>query len=930
MVDVPASPLVLTKLRVPASRPRIVPRTRLVEQFSPETDSGLVLVCAPAGYGKTTLVTEWSHTLIQKGMAVAWYALDSGDNDPILFGSYLVASLARALDLTSELAPVTQLLSSSPEIDLQRILPAIINAIVLSDRDCALILDDYHLISSPAIHSAVALLLERLPERMHVVISSRSDPPLPLARLRANGQLLEIRSGKLRFTTEETEEFLNGVMQLGLLRQGVAALEDRTEGWIAGLQLAALSLSGRSDRESFIASFSGNNRSLVEYLLEEVVSRQPEPVQQFLQVTSVLERMCGPLCDALLGDHSGSQAILEQLERINLFLVPLDDQEYWYRYHHLFRDFLRTRLQNIQPEHTGALHRAASVWFASQGLLREAVSHALLTDDWAYAAEVVEQHGMSTLMHSEISTVYEWCAAFPEEILRAHPMLCVLQGWTLVLGYRCDYSSRVEQRLQMAERAAAALEDRQRGRWLAGQAAVVRAFIGNAPNPRADPQEALALAQRALDLLPPGDPLRSTTTLTIGYAHMARQEAQAAYDALDEAARLSLAGQNYYGVVEAIFHQARLAHSQGQLRRAAEICRQGQARISAVVANAEQELPAVGSFEIELGSVLLEQNRLLEAERSLSRGLDLIGLRTGIPYYQMIACVGLFRLREIQGRSTEALQSLDRLQEIWPDIRFCTQGLKVLHALRIAPEDPGTLAAANTWCNAFSSSFEDSLPLPGIGPLGASEAFYLAKLAWVRAQIAVGKPEAALLYLERQIDMAEKHGLMQRVIELSLAKALARKAQGKAEHASRALERAVEMAESETCLRVFDQGPAMTALLREAAKRSSSRDYVRRILAVIEAPEVSATEREAAAVLSGAAVSAFQAFRPEFTEPISEREQEVLCLMARGASNHEIAERLVITVGTVKSHINHILVKLNVHNRTEAVARARELNLLEI
>jgi LuxR family transcriptional regulator, maltose regulon positive regulatory protein len=743
--------------------------------------------------------------------------------------------------------------------------------------------------------------------------------------LRARGQLLEIRAADLRFTGEETAQFLNEVMGLGVAPEVVAALEARTEGWIAGLQLAALSLAGRPDTASFLSSFTGSHRYLVEYLLQEVVSRQPAEVQTFLLSTSILDRMCGPLCDAILGDGSGSGAILEGLEQANLFVVPLDEQAHWYRYHHLFRDFLRTRLNKTKPERVASLHRAASAWHAANGLLRDAVTHVLQTRDWTYAAEVVERHGMSVLMHSEISTVYEWCAAFPEEIMRAHSMLGILQAWTLVLGYRTENRNRVEERLQQAEQVASALEDTQHGRWLAGQAAVVRAFLGMTPNPAVDPREELALAQRALDLLPADDPLRSTTTLTIGYANLALQDAEAGGRAMDEACQLSLAGHNYYGAVEATFHLARLAHQQGQLRRAAEICRLGQERIAAVVANPEQELPAVGCLEIALGCVQLEQNRLAEAERALLHGLDLIGWAVN-PYYQMTACVALFRLREIQGRSVEALEFLVRLQETWPDIVFCTQALRVTHSLRKAPEDHGTLAATTAWGQAFSSSLDENLPLPGIGPLGATEAYYIARLAWARAQIAVGEPQVTLPYLERQQGMAEAHGLTHRRIELALAEAQARQAQGDRQRAREALERALTLAEPEGYLRTFDQGVALTRLLVEAAQRGIARAYIGRIVDVIGTPPGFRGEPVDCPVPSDPVT------RDEKgqAETLSERELEVLRLLARGASNQEIADDLVITVGTVKSHINHIAVKLDVHNRTAAVARGRELGLLRI
>ena len=947
-METPASPLVITKLLIPATRPRLVPRAHLIERLTPKANSGLILVCAPAGYGKTTLLAAWARAFRQNGGAVAWYALDSSDDAPIPFGSYLVASLIQAIGPLPELEHVAQLLRSSPEIDLQRILPVIINAAAASGQECLLILDDYHLIGSPAVHSAIAFLLERLPENLHIGIGSRSDPPLPLARLRARGRLLEVRAADLRFTVDETARFLNDIMQLDLPPEAVSALEARTEGWVAGLQLAVvamqlpqLSKSGKSDKESAITSFTGSHRYLVEYLLEEVVNRQPEQVKAFLLSTSILERLCAPLCDAILGaaipgadrnggarngdatlgEFSDSEAILEHLEQANLFLVALDDQGCWYRYHHLFRDFLQSRLQKTQPERLPSLHRLASAWYAASGLLREAARHAFQTGDWEFAAAFVEQHSFTLLLHSELSTMYEWCSAFPEEVMLRHPMLCILQCWALVFSFRRRNRERVEERLGQAEKVIAGLEDQQMAHDLREHAAVVRSFLAMAPDPMADPREQLALAQNMLGAFAEGEPGQFSGLLTIGYAYMALHDAGAARKTLETARQMALRGGLFFGVAESTFHLARLAHSQGMLTRAAELCRQGQADIASMLNYPEQELPALGCLDIALGCVLLEQDRLEEAERDLLHGLDLIGW--GINnYYLLTAYLGLYRLREIQGRSAEALDSLTRLEEAWPDIAFCTRGLRVAHTLRNKPEDPGALAEAAAWRQTMSLTPGEDAPPPGMGPFGAAEAYYQAYLAWTRTQIAAGNVQAAQSYLAQQLDLASTYGLMNRVIELSLLETLAWQAQGEDSRARAALERALAVAQPEGYLRIFDQEAAITRLLVEAAHQGISQEYIRQILAVIGAPKTPAAGGESVSFLAGKAV------RLDYGEHISERELEVLRLMARGASNHAIAERLVIRVGTVKSHINHILVKLDAHNRTEAVARARGLGLI--
>lgn len=831
-------------------------------------------------------------------------------------------------------------------MELQRILPAVINAIAARGRECVLILDDTHLIGSPAIHSALTYLLEHRPENLRIATGSRADPPLPLARLRARGELLEIRTAGLRFTTAETAQFLNEVMQLELSAQGIATLEERTEGWIAGLQLAALSVQGRADKESFIAAFGGGQRYLVEYLMAEVVDRQGEEVQAFLLATSILERMCGDLCDALLGQQAAGAEILKRLEQTNLFVVALDDQGDWYRYHHLFRDFLQTRLRKARPERVSGLHRAACEWLVGHNLLREAARHAFQTQDWAYAAAFVEQHSFTLILHSEISTIYEWCSALPEEVMRRQPMLCLLQGLALAYGFRRRNRARVEARLQQVDQALATLEDGQAARGLLDMAGVVRTFLAFAPDPAAEPRELLALARRMLSAYPEGDPSRFTGLLTTGYAHMALHDAPAAGAALAAARQIALAERLYFGIVESTFHLARLSHSQGLLDRAAELCRQGQADMAAMLPGPERALPALGSLDIALGCVLLEQDRLDDAERRLRHGLELMGGGMN-PHYLMTAHSALFRLYEVQGRSAEALKHLDRLDAAWPDVAFCTNGLRVVHLLRAAADvaAPGglALAAAETWLRSFSAASgaaalppdaaflpEAALPpaaalragtasLPGMGPFGAADVYYLAYLAWARAEIALGNAPAVAPYLGRQLDLAVAHGLAQRVIELSLLEAQARHAAGDRQGSRAALGRGLAVAQPAGYVRTFDQGATLAQLLAEAACSGPHREYVERLLAAIGRPEPHAAREDSAAPA-----------RMPTGESLSERELEVLRLIAQGATNQEIAARLVITVGTVKSHINHILGKLDAHNRTEAVARARAFGLLEI
>ncbi len=885
----------------------------------------LVLLCAPAGYGKTTLLAEWAQALVQHDVAVAWYALDPSDNDPIPFGPYLLASLTLALGPVPELAHASQLLRSSPEMDWQRVLPIIINAVAALDRDCVLIFDDYHVITTPAIHSGVAFLLEHLPANLHVVIGSRSDPPLGLARLRARRQLLELRAAALRFTAAEATAFLNDVMQLELTPDLVEQLKERTEGWVAGLQLAALSLAGRTDKAGFIASFTGGHRYLVEYLLEEVVRGQAQEIQTFLQATAILERLCGPLCDALLGATSGSAARLAQLEQTNLFVVALDDERYWYRYHHLFRDFLQTQLRATQPQRLAALHRTASEWYAAHGFLREAVQHAFQTADWEYAASVVEQHCFTLIIHSDIATIYEWCSAFPEAVMQTHPLLCLHQCWAWVFSFRRQNRSRIEARLKQVEQALAGLDNERLARELIEQATVIRSWLRMAPDPTLDPRAELALAQRTLDAYPADDPSRFSTLLTVGYIQLALHDAPAAQQAFEAARHIALHERLYFGIAESSFHLARLAHSQGKLRQAAAICRAAQSDLAALLPHSEQDLPAVGCLDIALGAVLLEQDQLAEAEQHLRRGLELIGWSLN-PYYVFIACMTLFRLYVLLDRTTDTLTYLTRLEEMWPDIAFCTQGLRLNQTLRSTPQNPTVRVEAVAWCQAFSVSMNAWILPPGLGPFGAAEVYYVSFLAWLNTQMALGDAPATRAYLTQQLEWAEVHGLKTRVIELSLLDAQAARIEGDDHPARLALERALVAAQPEGFIRIFDQGMTLTHLLREAAEHGLFPEYIARLLAAIGRSHQS----EAMPTVGVDQPSVSGSPLLESGERLSERELEVLQLMARGASNQAIADQLVISVGTVKSHINHILGKLEAHNRTEAVARAREWGLLEI
>ncbi len=443
--------LLTTKLYVPPLRPGLVPRPRLIELLDEGVTRKLTLISAPAGFGKTTLISEW---IQQCGRPVAWLSLDGGDNDPVHFLAYIIAALQTIVANVGENIPSA--LQSPQPPPIESLLTGLINEIADASDSAsypfALILDDYHVLEAQPIHAALIFLLDHLPAQMHLIITTREDPPLPLARWRARGQMTEIRAGDLRFREAEAAAFLNQAMGLELASDDIAALEARTEGWIAGLHLAALSLQGHADRADFIRSFAGDDRHVMDYLVGEVLSLQPESVQRFLLHTSIMERMCGPLCDAVMdGDETsgGSQDILERLEQANLFIVPLDNRRQWYRYHHLFADLLRTRLRREVPERIPDLHRRASDWYEQNELITEALGHALAAEDFEQAAGLVAGNALPMLMRGEVATVQDWLDALPKEIVRSHPRLCIDKAWVLYLTQRPD---AIEPLLQDAER----------------------------------------------------------------------------------------------------------------------------------------------------------------------------------------------------------------------------------------------------------------------------------------------------------------------------------------------------------------------------------------------------------------------------------------------------------------------------------------------
>src|SRR5215203_1928432 len=555
--------LVTTKVRVPRTRTELVPRPRLREALAPYEQRRLTLVSAPAGFGKTTLLSEWLEDRSGDGLPIAWLSLEEADNDLARFLAYLVSALRSALgEGIGEGVLASLRLPEFPPVEA--VVGVLINELAdVRHEEVTIVLDDYHVIYSGPVHEATSFLLEHLPGNAHLVISGRADPPLPLAKLRARDQVTEIRAAELRFTIEEATAFLKGVMGLTLSAADVATLEAITEGWVAALQLAALSMRDREDVSGFVETFSGSNRHVLDFLAEEVLERQPEGMREFLLKTSVLERMSAPLCDALTGRNDGQQ-MLERLERENLFVIALDDERRWYRYHHLFADFLRSRLQRGQPERMRELHRRAAEWYEQNGWTSEAVRHALAAQEHDRAADLVEQVARKMWNRGEVMTLLGWLEALPEEVMRRRPPLLLQYSAALLWVGQLDDVEPLVQEIEHAvgvseqshdEDLQPSADETLRQILLGGLAATRswRAYL------KGEPHGAIALARRALELLPGTDlELRTFAAYRLAEAYRTADDLEAATAAFAETAELGRAAGHDFLVLMAMSRQAKL------------------------------------------------------------------------------------------------------------------------------------------------------------------------------------------------------------------------------------------------------------------------------------------------------------------------------------------------------------------------------------
>jgi LuxR family maltose regulon positive regulatory protein len=889
--------LLETKLYVPNQRGRLVPRRRLSDQLERAAEARLTLVSAPAGFGKTTLLAAWLAADPRRQRSVAWLSLDETDNTPTGFWTYVIAALRTVAPHVG--ASSLALLQSIPP-PLDAVLSELLNDLSRLSTDSVLVLDDYHVIENREIHNGVAFLLDHLAPPLRLVIASRADPALPLARLRARGELVEIRAAALRFTPDEAGAYFNQVMELDLGAHEISLLETRTEGWIAALQLAALSLQGRQDSASFIAGFAGDDRYIGDYLVDEVLQRQPERLRRFLLDTSILDRLFGPLCDAVT-DATGGKATLEAFDRGNLFVIRLDDQRRWYRYHHLFRDLLRSHLAEEQSDHVSDLHRRASAWYAQNGDRPEAIRHALAAPDFGKAAELIELEVPTLRRTRQEDTLRDWLAALPDELLRRRPVLSNVYAGALLASGQLDgvdvHLGDAERWLAGPDAAAAGMldgVDENQYRQLAGSVAVHRAGYSLALG---KPSEAVSHARRALELAPQDDHLaRGGAAGLLGLVAWGSGDLETAEPMYTAAlASLQRAGHvsDTFGLTIALA-QIHIAQAHlGEAMRAYEQALQ--------LGTAQGRVPARGTADMYVGlsEIFRERNELDAAARCLDRSQEL-GEYAGLPQNRYRAYVALARIQEARGDLGGALHLLRQADAVYaadffPNVRPIP-ALQARVFIRQAQ-----LAEARAWARERRLSAEGEL----------SYVREFEHLTFARLLLAQRSASEALQLSARLLRAADDAARTGSVIEVLVVQALAQQASGASSAAVVAVERALSLAEPERQIRVFlDEGTPMQGLLEAASKGKSAAGFARYLL-----------------TLFGKARSAVPIEQASI-EPLSDRELDVLRLLGTDLDGPQIARELVVTLNTVRTHTKNIYSKLGVNNRRAAIRRAEELDLL--
>ena len=904
--------LVATKVTVPRVRASSLVRPRLLAAIDQALTRDLTLVCTPAGFGKTTLLAEWAHATTHP---VGWLSLDPDDGDPNRFWRYVAAALDRVVpQLDEQIGSVSDGARTTSSDDL---VVAVVNALETLPHEVVLVLDDYHTIESSAVHESMAFVLQHLPPRLRLVIASRSDPPLPLARLRARNQLAELRATDLRFTADESGGFLRKAWGLELPPEAVAVLEARTEGWAVGLQLAAISLRGNPDPTTFLEAFSGSHRYVLDYLSEEVLEGMPEYVRSFLLRTSILERLSGPLCDDVTGGADG-QEMLEQLERSNLFLLPLDDERRWYRFHHLFGELLHARLTQAEPARVPELHRRAAGWFGRHGLIDEAIRHAVAAADFDWAARLVEEHMGETLRRDEGVILSRWLSALPEDVLRSRPNLCLAQSWMQLhighLGAAERLADHAERALESGNGAMEEMPLPAMGCLVTESPAAIDLLRADLAAARGDLEGLASSAQSALAHMGSNESgPRSFARFQLACVDwMAGRLAQAevAFARLLEEGR---AAPDPYPLETSCFALGQVQAGLGELTAALRTNRE-----SLGLATDSGRISAFHAAEAHIGiaQVLYQRDELDEAMRHASAGVD--QCRHAVEF--VLPAIGLLTLawiRHAMGQDDAALEAADEACRVRPNrprsfVALWNPAEAERARLRLAV---GRAEDAQRWVDEWGLSEDDE-----ISYAREREHLVLARLLLTR-----NEPARAINLLDRLQALAESQGRRQSLIEMLALRSLALHSSGEHEDSLATLAASLSEARSERYVRVFaDEGAPMAALVqrlvrrrqgvRSAAVSRHAREHLLRVARAFRTQ--GGREDEAVSPTQGV------------VEPLTARELEVLGLLAAGRPNRDIADELVVTLDTVKRHVSHIFDKLGASKRTEAVARAREFHLI--
>ncbi len=914
-----ANPLVETKLYQPRLRQNVVARPRLSGRLSGRSDARLTLISAPAGFGKTTVLTAWLSAAPTDNRAVAWLSLEESDRQPGTFWTYVITALQNAVPGAG--ASVLPLLQSA-QPPIEAVLAAVLNELSAVPYDVDLVLDDYHLVDGPDISVGMVFLLEHLPPHVHVVISTRADPVLPLARLRARGELVEVRSGDLRFTPDEVAAYLNDVIGLGLSAKHIAALEGRTEGWIAALQLAALSMQGRDDIGGFIAGFAGDDRYIVDYLVEEVLERQTDQVRAFLLRTCLLDRLSGPLCDAVTGEPGG-RATLEALDRANLFVVPLDNNRHWYRYHHLFADMLQAHLQDERPDEIADLHRRASQWYDQDGQPLPAVRHALAAGDAGRAADLVELAIPALQRNRQEATIRGWLDVIPDEVVRMRPVLAVGLVGALMAGNEFE---GVEERLRDAERwLEPATGDRGRPDVRsAGMVVVDEKQLSRLPGTiemywaalaliGGDPPATLRHAELAIDRAADEDHLtRAGASALLGLASWGGGDLEAAHRAYSACVDGLLRTGHISDVLGCSIALADIRTTQGRLGDALRTFEHG---VQLAGREAGTVLRGTADMYVGMSQIACERGDLTTAARHLQRSQDL-GEHTGLPQNPYRWRVAMARIREVQGDLAGALSLLDEAQRVYlGDFSPNVRPVPALRARVLAAQ--GKVGEALGWAREQGLSVDDNLTY-----IREFDHITLARvlLAHYATDSDRDSLHGATGLLQELLSAADAGGRTGSVIEILVLQAIAHHAGGDIPGALAPLERALTLAEPEGYVRVFvGEGPPMAPLLIAAATQHPGSDYLRRLLAACaddRDAETTGTTRDD------------PRRGPGLVDALSERELDVLRLLATDLDGPDIARQLFVSVNTMRTHTKGIYAKLGVNNRRAAIRRAEELDLL--